>query len=152
MILIRCVVLLALINISCSTEVNPKIADKTDGTSSDFFFVKNEIEVYLPISKKKDLSKKVLDQVIKEINPQNHLMVPINRNEERRLSVFECNLENAAWKVDLSFSEHQKKYIHLIQKEISKTIQSDSLINALQIDFIQFPVSFYEKDQLEVLD
>lgn len=114
--------------------------------------MKDEIEVYLPISKKKELSKKVLDQVIKEINPQNHLMIPINRDEERRLSVFECNLENAAWKVDLSFSEHQKKYIHLIQKEISKTIQSDSLINALQIDFIHFPVSFYEKDQLKVLD
>jgi hypothetical protein len=86
--------------------------------------MKDEIEVYLPISKKKELSKKVLDQVIKEINPQNHLMIPINRDEERRLSVFECNLENAAWKVDLSFLNTKKSTFILSKRKYPKPFKA----------------------------
>ena len=157
MMLVRFFLIIGLVNLSCNARVNHILENKTKDTASknvskDFFFLKDKKEIYVPISKKKDLSKEVLNQITKEINPQNHLMVPINSEEGRRLSVYLCSLENTTWNINLSFSEHKKKYAKIVQDEILKTIQNDSLINALEIDFIQFPVSFYEKDQLKILD
>ncbi|GAB5550665.1 MAG: hypothetical protein Sapg2KO_02560 [Saprospiraceae bacterium] len=137
------------------SQRDEKIVDlRLTKVKNDFYALNAQFEeVYIPVPLRRNLSKPLSAMIKQEFNPSDDLMGVKSNKEMIRTTVISAKQVNGTWEADVVRSEHKNdKLIEKLRLELLLTLTENTTLKSLKVEYMQFPISFYEGDQLEKID
>lgn len=116
--------------------------------SKEIRFFKNNIEVEIPFNVTKKLSEKFRVELETLLNPDGKLLLP-KEDEKKRTTIIEAMKDRDKWLFNMPKKEHKEGMIEMIVPIFEEKVLNDSFIIENEITRVFFPISFFERSQLE---